>query len=64
MAVLIVFLAVYATVCTWFFVLLVKWTVQSERKCSCRGSMKGGMVGFIHSPRACYPVAESLHAMS
>ena len=59
-----VFLAMYAIACTWFFVLLVRWTVRSERTCSCRGSMKGGLVTFVHSPRVCYPVAESLNAMS
>ena len=33
MVVFMFFLAVYALTCTWFFVKLLRWTVNSERPC-------------------------------
>ncbi len=54
------FLAVYALTCTWFFVRLLRWTVSSERECSCRGALDGGTVGILHGPKMCYPMAEAL----
>lgn len=62
MALFMIFLAVYAAVCIGFFVGLVRWTVSSTRGCACGGSLRGGVVAVIHSPKSCYPAAESLHA--
>jgi hypothetical protein len=54
------FLAVYAFTCMWFFVKLLRWTVNSERACSCRGALDGGTVGILHGQKMCYPMAEAL----
>jgi hypothetical protein len=59
---LMLFLAVYAIVCGWFFVRLLRWTIHSERACSCRGSLDAGTVAILHGPKTCYPIAEALRA--
>ena len=60
MVALMVFLAVYAMTCGWFFAKLLRWTIDSERECSCRGALGSGSVGILHGPKMCYPMAEAL----
>jgi hypothetical protein len=60
MVVFMFFLAVYALTCTWFFVKLLRWTVNSERPCSCQGALNGGTIGILHGQKMCYPMAEAL----
>lgn len=60
MTAFIVFLAAYAVTCAWFFVKLVRWTINSERECSCRGTLGAGTFGILHGPKTCYPMAEAL----
>jgi hypothetical protein len=58
MLALMIFLAVYATVCTWFFIALLRWS------CACGGALGVGKTGFVHGAKMCYPFAESLSARS
>ena len=60
MVAFIAFLAVYFVVCSWFFIALLRWTIRTERGCSCHGSF--GATDFVHTPKMCYPTAESLTA--
>jgi hypothetical protein len=64
MVALMIFLAVYATVCTWFFIALLRWSRGSMQPCACGGSMGSSRVGFVHGAKMCYPFAESLSARS
>ena len=57
---LMLFLAVYAFACGWFFVKLLRWTIDSGRACSCRGALDEGTMGILHGPKTCYPIAEAL----
>lgn len=59
MAVFFGFLALYALVTMWFFVVLLRWTIRSERTCACGGTM-GARFAMIHGTKSCYPVAEGL----
>jgi hypothetical protein len=61
MAALITFLALYALVTMWFFAALVRWTIRSERRCACGGSMGSGFA-MIHGTKSCYPAAEGVRA--
>ncbi len=56
----LLFLAMYATACTVFFVALLRWTRGSLRLCACGGSLGSDTTRFIHGARSCYPYAESL----
>ncbi|MEZ5184840.1 MAG: hypothetical protein R2720_03765 [Candidatus Nanopelagicales bacterium] len=60
MVVLMVFLAAYALTCGLFFAKLLRWTIDSERGCSCRGTLGSGSAGILHGPKMCYPKAEAL----
>jgi hypothetical protein len=64
MLALMIFLAVYATVCTWFFIALLRWSRGSMRPCACGGALGVGKTGFVHGAKMCYPFAESLSARS
>ena len=58
----LLFLALYATTCTVFFVALVRWSRGSLKLCACGGSLGSGTTRFVHGARMCYPYAESLEA--
>ena len=59
MAALIVFLALYALLTMGFFIALLRWTIRSERSCSCGGAL-GGSFAMVHGVTSCYPAAEAL----
>ncbi|MFN8184470.1 MAG: hypothetical protein U0R23_08620 [Candidatus Nanopelagicales bacterium] len=60
----LLFLALYATACAWFFVALLRWSRGSLKLCACGGSLGSGTEEFVHGARMCYPFAESLSARS
>ena len=60
MVVFMFFLAVYALTCTWFFVKLLRWTVNSERPCSCQGALNGGTIRDPARAGDVLPMAEAL----
>ena len=49
----------YALVTMSFFIALVRWTIRSERQCSC-GGVLGRDYAMIHGVTSCYPAAEAL----
>jgi hypothetical protein len=55
-----VFLAVYFIACASFLVVLVRWTLRSERRCACGGSLGSGSVDILHGQQMCYPAREAL----
>ncbi len=63
MAVLIVFLTLYALVMGWFFIALLRWTLRTEHgRCACGGTLGKGAFAFTHGDKMCYPTAEGLLA--
>jgi hypothetical protein len=62
MTILIIFLTAYVVTCGWFFAKLVRWTLDCERGCSCRGALDSGTAAILHGRKTCYPMAEALGA--
>ena len=54
----IIFLSAYAAATVVFFIALLRWTIRKERGCACGGAFE--LVTFVHTPKMCYPMAESL----